>query len=163
MIISVDPTTTDDDNMLSTTSAPSADPITVVIAARERGARLRPAVGGFPVLAESLRQAGIDAVHCDVASMTTLYRTGRDAVVDQQAPLVNGPARVADFDRDAVIAAIRRDQRGESTSPEFMVDIWRAGVITYDIDLAARTCTYLGVDPTTDVYVEDYPAITIDV
>ena len=64
-----------------------------------------------------------------------------------------GPARgrlsrVADFDRDAVIGAIRRDQLGQSTYPEFMLDIWHAGVVAYDIDLAARTCTYLGLDPT---------------
>lgn len=104
----------------------------------------------------------IEAVHCDVASMTTRYRTRHGAVVDQQAPLVDGLHRVADFDRDAVIAAIRRDQRGESTYSEFMVDIWHAGVVAYDIDLVARTCTYLGLDPDIDVYVEDYPAVTLD-
>lgn len=130
------------------------------MAGRERGVRRRPAVGGFPVLAESLHAAGVDAVHCDVASMTTLYRTGHGAVVDQQAPLVAGLSRVADFDRDAV-GAIRRDQLGQSTYPEFMLDIWHAGVVAYDIDLAARTCTYLGLDPTIDMYVEDYPAVTL--
>jgi uncharacterized protein YbcV (DUF1398 family) len=150
------------DNMLSTSSVRSTDPISRVTAARERGARLRPAVGGFPVLAESLRSGGIDIVHCDVASMTTLYRTRYGAAVDQQPPLVKGIASVADFDRDAVVAAIRRDQRGESTYPEFMADIWRAGVVTYDIDLAARTCTYRGLDTVVDVYVEDYPAVTLD-
>ncbi len=42
-----------------------------------------------------------------------------------------------------------------------MLDIWHAGVVAYDIDLAARTCTYLGLDPTIDMYVEDYPAVTL--
>lgn len=150
------------DNMLSNAPVQSADPITTVIAARERGARLRPEVGGFTVLAESLRAAGIEAVHCVVSSMTTRYRTDHGTVVDQQAPLAEGLGRVADFDRDAVIAAIRRDQRGESTYPEFMVDIWHAGVVTYDVDLAARTCTYRGLHPAVDVYVEAYPAVTLD-
>lgn len=122
--------------------------------------RLRPPVGGFPYLAESLRQAGIHTVHCDVAPMSTIYRTANGAVIDQQEPLVRGLDPVAVFDVDAVVGAIRRDQRGESTYAEFMADIWTAGVVSYDIDLLARTCTYCGVDAT-DVYVEDYPPVAL--
>jgi uncharacterized protein YbcV (DUF1398 family) len=124
--------------------------------------RLRPPVGGFPYLAESLRQAGISTVHCDVAQMSTIYRTTNGAVIDQQAPLVRGLKSIGAFDEDAVIAAIRQDQRGESTYGEFMADIWTAGVVSYDVDLEARTCTYYGIDTSTDVYIEEYPHVELD-
>jgi uncharacterized protein YbcV (DUF1398 family) len=39
--------------------------------------------------------------------------------------------------------------------------IWQAGVLTYDIDLAARTCAYVGADPTIDTYCERYPAVAL--
>jgi uncharacterized protein YbcV (DUF1398 family) len=144
------------DNMLSNVS--NAE---LVANARARGMRQRPRVGGFPYLAEALRQSGIHTVHCDVASRTTTYRTPSGVVVDLHAPLTTGLAELAAFDSDAVIAAIRDDQRGESTYDEFMNAIWHAGVLTYDIDLTARTCTYVGADPTTDAYREQYSAVDL--
>ena len=135
--------------------------VRVVADARARGMRLRPHHGGFPYLAESLRQANIVTVHCEVASMTSIYRTPSGAVIDQQEPLLRDLGLIAAFDEEAVVAAIRRDQRGESTYGEFMVAIWRAGVVSYDVDLDARTCTYDGIAPT-DVYVEHYPAVVLD-
>jgi uncharacterized protein YbcV (DUF1398 family) len=140
----------------------SNDLVHVVHEARTRGMRARPTIGGFPYLAESLRDAGISAVHCDVASMSTIYRSARGAVVDQQEPLTRGLDTVASFDRDAVVTAIRRDQNGESTYAEFMVGIWKAGVVSYDIDLHARTCAYQGVDPLVDLYVEEYALVMLD-
>jgi uncharacterized protein YbcV (DUF1398 family) len=142
--------------MLSLTSPITAE---LVAAARAQGMRLRPSVGGFPYLAEALHQAGIRTVHCDVASRTTTYRASGGAVVDQQTPLIDGLTDVAPFDRDALIAAIRRDQQGASTYDEFMAAIWNAGVITYDIDLDGRTCTYAGNND--DVYVERYAAVSL--
>jgi uncharacterized protein YbcV (DUF1398 family) len=42
-----------------------------------------------------------------------------------------------------------------------MAAIWLAGVITYDVDLGARTCTYLGINPADDAYVEHYPVVSL--
>jgi uncharacterized protein YbcV (DUF1398 family) len=61
------------------------------------------------------------------------------------------------FDRDALIRALRTDQAGEGTFPEFLEASWRAGVIRYDVDFAARTVTYLGCNG--EVYIEAYPAV----
>jgi uncharacterized protein YbcV (DUF1398 family) len=143
-------------NMLSITSN-----VRLVANAKARGMDQRPRVGGFPYLAEALRQASIHTVHCDVAPRTTTYRTPSGVVVDLHAPLTAGLAELAVFDRDAVIIAIRDDQRGESTYDEFMNAIWQAGVLTYDIDLTAHTCTYCGADPTTDAYCERYSAVSL--
>nr|WP_261567738.1 DUF1398 family protein [Frankia gtarii] len=73
--------------------------------------------------------------------------------------------RTAGFDTyrctvPAVIAAIRADQAGHTSFPEFLNACWRAGVTDYEVDLRARTCTYHGV-ATGDQYVEAYPAITL--
>jgi uncharacterized protein YbcV (DUF1398 family) len=63
------------------------------------------------------------------------------------------------FDQDAVIAALRIDQAGESTFPQFLEASWRAGVVRYDVDFAARTVAYLGCNG--EEYIEAYPAVQI--
>jgi uncharacterized protein YbcV (DUF1398 family) len=69
-------------------------------------------------------------------------------------------ADVPSFDREALIKALRIDQAGESTFPEFLAATWRAGVVRYDVDFAARTVTYLGCNG--EEYTEEYPAVRID-
>ena len=78
----------------------------------------------------------------------------------QGTPLVTGAVDVPTFDREALIRALRTDQKGESTFPEFLAASWRAGVVRYDVDFAARTVTYCGSNG--EQYVEDYPAVDID-
>jgi uncharacterized protein YbcV (DUF1398 family) len=74
-------------------------------------------------------------------------------------PLVSEITDVPGFDRDALIAALRTDQAGQSTFPEFLNASWRAGVVRYDVNFAARTCTYYGA--TGEEYVESYPAVDV--
>jgi len=62
--------------------------------------------------------------------------------VTQGARLVSGRDRRAVFDRHVLIRALRTDQAGESTFPEFLMTSWRAGVVRYDIDFDARTVKY---------------------
>lgn len=64
-------------------------------------------------------------------------------------------ADVPPFDRDALITALRTDQAGESTFPEFLMAAWKAGVVSYEVDFAARTCSYYGLGG--EKYVESYP------
>ena len=66
---------------------------------------------------------------------------------------------VPGFDQDALITALRIDQAGESTFPEFLAATWRAGVVRYDVDFSARTVAYLGCNG--EEYVEAYPAVEI--
>ena len=64
------------------------------------------------------------------------------------------------FDGEALVRALRKDQAGESTFPEFLEASWRAGVTGYVVDLDARTVEYQGCAG--ERYAESYPAIEID-
>ena len=119
----------------------------------------RPRVGGFPYLAEVLRKAGVTRNVWSLPSCQSLFLTQEGPVVIQGAPLVNGAVDVPAFDEHALIKALRIDQAGASTFPEFLDASWRAGVVRYDVDLAAHTVAYQGCNG--EEYIEAYPAVTI--
>jgi uncharacterized protein YbcV (DUF1398 family) len=127
--------------------------------AQQRAMAGRPKIGGFPYLAETLRRAGVTRNIWSLPSCQSLYLTEKGPVVVQGSPLVTGMADVPPFSRDALIAALRADQAGNSTFPEFLIATWRAGVVKYDVDFAARTCTYYGAGE--EKYVESYPAVEV--
>ena len=128
-------------------------------AAQERAMAIRPKVGGFPYLAETLRRAGVTRNLWYLPACQSLYLTELGPVMTVGTPLVSGVAEVPKFDRQALVAALRRDQARESMFPEFLVATWRAGVVRYDVDLVGRTCSYFGCHG--EEYVEHYPAIEI--
>ncbi len=117
----------------------------------------RPKVGGFPHLADTLRRAGITSSSWSLPACAALYLTQDGPVVIQGAPLVSGAVDVAPFNQAALINALRIDQAGESSFPEFLTAIWRAGIVRYDVDFIARTVSYFGCRG--EAYVEEYPAI----
>lgn len=119
----------------------------------------RPRVGGFPYLAEVLRKAGVTRNVWSLPSCQSLFLTHEGPVVLQSGPLVNGAVDVPAFNEEALIKALRVDQAGESTFPEFLDASWRAGVVRYDVDLEARTVAYQGCNG--EEYIEDYPAVTV--
>lgn len=129
-------------------------------AALQRAMAGRPKVGGFPYLAESLRRAGVTRNRWFLPSCQSLYLTREGSVVAQGTPLLSGTADVPQFNQEALIAALRTDQAGKSTFPEFLLACWHAGVVRYDVDLTARTCTYYGCEA--EKYIEEYPAVSID-
>jgi len=126
--------------------------------ALKEGAEIRPAVGGFPYLAATLHAAGVRRNLWYLPAMESVYLTDLGPVVVQGEPLLSGPAAIAPFDRDAVAAAILTDLAGESTFPEFIASIWAAGVWHYEVDLDARTCTYVGHDGSR--HLESYDSVT---
>jgi uncharacterized protein YbcV (DUF1398 family) len=113
-------------------------------AAFQRAMAIRPKVGGFAYLAETLRQAGVTRNVWSLPVCQSLYLTELGPVVTTGAPLASGTVDVPPFDRDALIAALRTDQAGSSTFPEFLAFSWRAGVVRYDVDFAGRTVAYYG-------------------
>ncbi len=129
-------------------------------AAQKRAMEIRPKVGGFPYLAEVLRQAGVTRNLWFLPACQSLYLTKEGSVVSLGAPLETGTTDVPPFDREALIKALRTDQAGESTFPEFLAASWRAGVFRYDVDFAARTVTYYGCSG--EVYIEGYPAVEVN-
>ena len=128
--------------------------------AMQQGTANRPKVGGFPYLAEHLRRAGVERNIWSLPACQSLFLTGQGPVVMQSAPLISGLADVPLFDREALIKALRIDQAGESTFPEFLAATWRAGVVRYDVDFAARTVAYSGCNG--EQYVEAYPTVKVD-
>jgi uncharacterized protein YbcV (DUF1398 family) len=78
--------------------------------AQERAVTVRPKVGGFPYLAEVLRQAGVTRNVWSLPACQSLFLTGNGPVVIQGSPLVSGAADVPAFNRGALIAALRTDQ-----------------------------------------------------
>jgi uncharacterized protein YbcV (DUF1398 family) len=119
----------------------------------------RPRVGGFPYLAEVLRQAGVTRNVWSLPSCQSLFLTKDGPVIMQGTPLVNGAVDVPAFDGAALIEALHVDQAGESTFPEFLKASWRAGVVRYDVDLEVRTVAYQGCNG--EEYKEDYPAVAV--
>jgi uncharacterized protein YbcV (DUF1398 family) len=127
--------------------------------AQQRAAEIRPKVGGFPVLAETLRRAGVRRNIWHLPAVQTLFYTDLGPVICQGAPLTTGWVGVPAFDRESVVKAIRVDQAGESTFQEFLQSAWNAGVVRYEVDFDARNVTYFGCDGSS--YVEAYPAVSI--
>lgn len=127
--------------------------------AQKRAMAGRPKVGGFPYLAETLRQAGVTRNFWFLPACESLFLTNEGPVAMQGTPLAAGIMDVPPFDREALIAALRTDQAGESTFPEFLAASWRAGVVRYDVDFMARTVAYYGCNG--EEYVESYPAVEI--
>lgn len=127
--------------------------------ALERAEKIRPRVGGFPYLAEVMRQTGVTRNIWSLPGCQSVFLTQDGPVVMQGKPLVEGVADVPAFDEAALIQALRVDQAGESTFLEFLDASWRAGVVRYDVDLEARTVAYQGCNG--EEYIEAYPAVTI--
>lgn len=127
--------------------------------AMERAAAIRPKIGGFPYLAETLRRAGVTRNLWTLPAGQSLFLMESGPVVMQGEPLMSGMADVPRFDQEALIRALRTDQAGESTFPEFLEASWKAGVVGYDVDFAARTVRYFGCEG--EEYVEAYPAVDV--
>lgn len=135
------------------------DPVQNLQEAMRQGITNRPTAGGFPYLAETLRQAGVTNNRWSLPSCQSIYITLLGNVVLTGQPVVAGMEPVPAFDRDALVKAIRADQAGETTFQEFLASAWEAGCVSYDVDFEARTVAYYGVSG--EVYLEDYPAITL--
>jgi uncharacterized protein YbcV (DUF1398 family) len=128
-------------------------------AAQRRAMSIRPKIGGFPFLAEALRQAGVTRNLWYLPACQSLYLTEAGPVVTMGTALISGSVDVPSFNREALIAALRTDQAGESTFPEFLASSWGAGVVRYDVDLVARKVAYYGCNG--EEYIEDYPVVTL--
>lgn len=72
-------------------------PITNLQAAQRDAIMNRPAVNGFPHLAETLRRAGVRTNTWWLPAMQSLYETDYGPVLDQGVPLIDGVAEVPAF------------------------------------------------------------------
>ena len=130
-----------------------------LLEAQKLAMRIRPKVGGFPVIAETLRLAGVTRNVWTLHSCQSLYLTKHGPVIQPGIPLINQTVEVAPFSQEALIGALCVDQAGESTFLEFLNTTWRAGIINYDVDLENRKVTYFGACG--ESYSEFYLAVVI--
>lgn len=130
-----------------------------LIEAQKYAMSIRPKIGGFPVLAEVLRRAGVLMNRWSLPACQSVYVMRDGAVVQQGTPLTTGVHEISKFDREALITALRTDQEGKSTFLEFLQSAWKAGVVGYDVDLVARKVTYFGAYG--ESYLEEYPAVEV--
>lgn len=130
-----------------------------LLKAQQFAMSIRPKVGGFPYLAETLRKAGVKKNRWTLPACQSLYLTEHGSVVSQGEPLINTTTDVPAFDREALIKALRIDQAGQSTFPEFLQASWEAGVVSYEVDFEKRVVIYYGA--LGESYSENYPAVSI--
>jgi uncharacterized protein YbcV (DUF1398 family) len=130
-----------------------------LLEAQKYAMKIRPKVGGFPYLAEALRIAGVRMNRWILPACQSLYYMIDGVIVQQGIPLVSGTHEVPAFNREALIAAIRADQAGRGTFPEFLEATWKAGVIGYDADFIGRKVIYYGAAG--ESYLEEYPAVEL--
>lgn len=119
----------------------------------------RPKVGGFPYLAECLHLAGVERNIWSLPGSQSIYVMKEDVIVQQGNPLISGMATVPDFSKEKLILALRADQAGQSTFPEFLVAAWQAGVVSYEVDFQARTVSYFGGRG--EKYIESYQKVEV--
>ena len=67
---------------------------------------------------------------------------------------------IPSFDQASLIKALKADQSGLTSFPEFLMASWQAGVVSYIVDFEKRSVSYFGV--LGESYTEDYPAVEID-
>jgi uncharacterized protein YbcV (DUF1398 family) len=130
-----------------------------LLKAQQVAMSIRPKVGGFPYLAEALRQAGITRNIWNLPSCQSIYLTQYGSVVSQGTPLVNMTTDIPSFDHEALIKALRIDQAGQSTFLEFLKASWEAGVVSYVVDFEKRFVIYYGI--LGESYSENYLAVEI--
>jgi uncharacterized protein YbcV (DUF1398 family) len=129
--------------------------------AQHKAIQNKPKVGGFPYLAETLRLVGVKSNVWTLPACQSIYYMEDGIIVQQGTPLINNIEEVPSYDQESLIKAIRIDQAGKSTFPEFLQNIWKAGVIWYKVDFEFRTVTYGGAQGET--YIETYPTVSIEI
>ncbi|NBV42948.1 DUF1398 domain-containing protein [bacterium] len=130
-----------------------------LIESQQYAQSIRPKVGGFPVIAEVLRRSGVQINRWSLPSCQSVFLTKNGSVVQQGTPIVTGTHEIPPFNREALIKALRTDQEGKGTFPEFLQAAWEAGVVGYDVDFAGRKVIYYGVNG--ESYMEEYPAVEV--
>ncbi|RZI49650.1 DUF1398 family protein [Lactococcus kimchii] len=134
--------------------------VELVQKALQKAEGIRPKVGGFPYLAECLRQAGVLKNVWTLPAAQSAFWTVKGSIVMTNVPLVTGTYEVPAFDEEALIRTLRADQAGKMTFGQFLLAAWEAGVTHYEVDFTARTVTYFGADDA--FYKEVYPAVDVD-
>jgi uncharacterized protein YbcV (DUF1398 family) len=98
----------------------------------------------YPELAKGFLELGMLSYTVEVSSGICLYRFSEGKQVIHRSGAALRKVSV-DFSGQATINAIRNNQQGRSTYPQFMDEIASAGVLFYEATLTGeRRVTYIG-------------------
>ena len=140
-----------------------SETITKIQEAMQKASLIRPKVGGFPYLAEALRQAGVLKNIWTLPTAQSLFITKTGTALFPNQALVTEATEVVNFDEEALIKVLRADQAGESSFAEFLQGSWLAGVTGYEVDFEQRQVTYYGYKQGQKAsYIEEYPQVSIE-
>lgn len=127
--------------------------------AMTRSHSIRPKEGGFPYLAECLKQEGIIKNIWHLPSGDSFYFTKDDSLIIPGKSLIDKQVHVPVYDEKEFIRILRLDQAGETDFSTFLLNTWKSGVIRYEVDLISRTVTYYGA--LGEQYCESYPQVKL--
>jgi uncharacterized protein YbcV (DUF1398 family) len=98
----------------------------------------------YPRFFEALKEAGVLYYVRDVPRHVITY-VGAAEQHQALPPVGFRDLKTADrFDAQALKKALARIHRRETTYPQFLAEIAAAGVLSYRVDMAKRTVTYMG-------------------
>lgn len=128
--------------------------------AMSKSEKVRPKVGGFPYLAECLREEGFTKNTWYLPSGDSFYFTSEDSLVIPGKPLIKDITIYPTYSEEKLINALRKDQEGQTTFPEFLMNTWKSGIVKYEVNFIERYVIYYGADG--EEYKETYPAVEIN-
>lgn len=121
---------------------------------------VRPELGGFPYLAECLREEGFTKNTWFLPSGDSFYFTKENSLVIPGKSLINDVTTYPPYSKDKLINTLRADQAGQITFPEFLMKTWKSGIVKYEVNFIDRYVVYYGADG--EEYKESYPAVEIN-
>lgn len=128
--------------------------------AMSKSEKVRPKVGGFPYLAECLREEGFTKNIWYLPSGDSFYFTEDDSLVIPGTPLVENITTYPSYSKDKLISALRIDQNGQTTFPEFLSNTWQSGIVKYEVNFIERYVVYYGAAD--EEYKETYPSVNLN-
>lgn len=107
----------------------------------------------FPYFVKGLKAIGIDNYFVKVSTHKTTYTAtnGEKLIL---APNVVATEPTESFDLEGIKTAIRRSQDKEIDYPQFLVEIGKAGIHTYVVDISGMKVIYQG--PNSEYEYEEY-------
>jgi len=109
----------------------------------------------YPKLFEALKHGGVEYYVADVDRQRVVYYGGKNLHEQRLASGGEMLTIAPELNRDALLQAIARTQRQESTYLEFLNEIAAAGIGRYRVDMHDRTVTYSHTP--TEQHVETIP------
>jgi len=128
--------------------------------AMSKSEKVRPKIGGFPYLAECLREEGFIKNTWYLPSGDSFYFSKEDSLVIPGKSLIEDIAVYPSYSEEKLIRALRSDQAGKSTFPEFLMNTWKSGVVKYEVNFIDRYVVYYGANG--EESKEIYPAVKIN-